>query len=100
MRADGLEWGEGYSKDMEIARQIDRERRQRFARAMMAISQYVYQQQMLNALNRPRTCTATHRTHFAGFGLGARHNLGKSSRARTGPETLRDRDIGGLTWQE
>ncbi len=55
-----LLWTEvdGYSKDMAIARQIDQERRQRFARAMMAISQYVYQQQMLNALNRPRTCTA------------------------------------------
>ena len=47
---------ESYATDMAVARQIDRERRERFSRAMLAFSQYVFRQQMINALKRPRTC--------------------------------------------
>lgn len=47
---------QGYARDYDVATQEDMQRAQAFSAFAASMQTYAYQQQLLNALNRPRTC--------------------------------------------
>lgn len=49
---------QGYARDYGVATQEDMQRAQAFFAFAASVQTYAYQQQLLNALNRPRTCQA------------------------------------------